>query len=66
MDQLKCSKYLYMPKSFKDLYPTTRVIIDATEIFVETPALPEFQQMTFSTYNNHNTYKILVGISLLL
>ena len=54
---------LYMPKSFKDLYPTTRVIIDATEIFVETPALPEFQQMTFSTYKNHNTYKVLVGIS---
>ena len=54
---------LYMPKSFKDLYPTTRVIIDATEIFVETPALPEFQRMTFSQYKNHNTYKILVGIS---
>jgi len=52
-----------MPKIFKDLYPSTRVIIDATEIFVETPALPEFQQMTFSTYKNHNTYKILVGIS---
>lgn len=40
----------YMPRVFKELYPTTRVIIDATEIFVETPALPELQQMTFSSY----------------
>ena len=54
---------LYMPKCFKELYPSTRVIIDATEIFVETPALPEFQQMTFSSYKNHNTFKALVGIS---
>ena len=52
-----------MPKCFQELYPTTRVIIDATEVFVETPALPEFQQMTFSSYKNHNTYKALVGIS---
>ena len=54
---------LYMPKCFKELYPSTRVIIDATEIFVETPALPEFQQMTFSSYKNHNTFKALVGLS---
>ena len=54
---------LYMPKCFQKLYPTTRVIIDATEVFVETPALPEFQQMTYSSYKNHNTYKALVGIS---
>ena len=53
----------YMPKSFKDLYPSTGVIIDATEIFVETPSLPELQQMTFSSYKNHNTFKALVGIS---
>ena len=53
----------YMPRSFKDLYPSTRVIIDATEIFVETPSLPELQQMTFSSYKNHNTFKALVGIS---
>ena len=52
-----------MPAVFKDLYPTTRVIIDATEIFVETPSLPELQQMTFSSYKNHNTYKVLIGIS---
>ncbi len=43
-----------MPKQFKEQYPTTRVIIDATEI---QPHLPELQQMTFSNY------KVLVGIS---
>ncbi len=53
----------YMPKSFKDQYPSTRVIIDATEIYVEQPRLPELQQMTFSNYKNDNTYKALIGIS---
>ena len=53
----------YMPQVFKDLYPDTRVIIDATEIFIEAPSLPELQQMTFSSYKNRNTFKGLVGIS---
>ena len=52
-----------MPQSFKKLYPSTRVIIDCTEIFVDVPSLPLIQQMTFSSYKNHNTYKILIGIS---
>ena len=51
-----------MPDVFKARYPTTRVIIDATEIFVKQPALPELQQLTFSRYKNHNTYKGLIGI----
>ena len=55
--------FLNMPKFFKERYPQTRVIIDATEIFVEQPALPELQQLTFSSYKNHNTYKGLIGIS---
>ena len=33
-----------MPKAFN---PTTRVIIDATELFVQQPSLPELQQLTF-------------------
>jgi len=52
-----------MPKCFQELYPATRVIVDATEVFVKIPALPEIQQMTFSSYKNHNTFKALVGIS---
>jgi len=53
----------HMPRQFKEKYPTTRVIIDATEIFISQPRLPELQQMTFSNYKNHNTFKALVGIS---
>ena len=55
--------HAHMPQVFKDLYPTTRVIIDVTEIFIEMPRLLEMQQMTFSSYKNHNTFKALVGIS---
>ena len=52
-----------MPNSFRHLYPTTRVVIDATEIYIEKPSLPDLQQMTFSNYKNNNTYKGLIGIS---
>jgi hypothetical protein len=53
----------YMPQPFKDLYPTIRIIIDATEVYVQKSSLPELQQRTFSMYKNHNTYKGLIGIS---
>ena len=53
----------YLPHAFKEQYPSTRVIIDATEIFIEQPHLPEIQKMTFSSNKNHNTYKVFIGIS---
>lgn len=52
----------YMPKQFKE-YQTTRVIIDGTEIFVETPSSMVSQSQTWSQYKHHNTWKALVGIS---
>ena len=52
-----------MPSVFRELYPMTRVVLDATEIFIEKPSLPDVQQMTFSSYKNDNTFKALVGIS---
>ena len=52
-----------MPESFRRLYPSTRVILDATEVRVEKPGLPSLQQVTFSNYKNTNTYKVLIGIS---
>ena len=52
-----------MPQKFRECYPTTRVILDATEIYIEQPDLPELQQMTFSNYKNDNTFKGIVGIS---
>ena len=53
----------YMPKNFNQQYPTTRVIIDATELYIQHSSLSELQQHTFSNYKNHNTYKGLIGIS---
>ena len=52
-----------MTMQFKDKYHSTRVIIDATEVYIDQPKLPELQQMTFSNYKNSNTFKALVGIS---
>ncbi|KAK3907776.1 tRNA(Ile)-lysidine synthase [Frankliniella fusca] len=43
------------------MYPSTRVIVDATEIPIEKPSKPTAQQATFSTYKNTNTLKVLVG-----
>ena len=51
-----------IPKCFKDAYPSTRIILDASDIRVQKPKLSEFQQMTFSNYNT-NTYKVLNGMS---
>lgn len=53
----------FMPDSFRSMYPTTRCIIDATEIFIQMPSNPSAQQLTFSNYKNHNTLKALVGIT---
>ena len=52
-----------MPMQFKYKYQSTRVIIDATEVYIDQPKLPELQQMTFSNYKNSNMFKALVGIS---
>lgn len=53
----------YMPLDFYDKYPSTRVIIDATEFPVKKPKLPFAQQVTFSSYKNRNTVKALIGIT---
>ena len=52
-----------MPQAFKDIYPTTRCIIDATEMYIQAPSIPQAQQLTFSSYKNHNTLKALVAIT---
>ena len=44
-------------------YPQTRIIIDATELFIEKPTSPSAQKATWSEYKHHNTLKLLVGIS---
>ncbi|XP_070550364.1 uncharacterized protein [Ptychodera flava] len=43
-------------------YPNTRVVIDCTEIFSETPSAIHAKQQVWSNYKHHNTCKFLVGI----
>ena len=50
-----------MPQCFNKS-PSTCVIIDCTEFFMETPSLVN-QAITYSSYKSHNTFKVLVGIS---
>ena len=50
-----------MPGHFKELFPTTRVILDATEVPIQKPKNANVQSSTFSTYENKNTLKVMVG-----
>ena len=52
-----------MPAFFKEQYPRTTVILDATEIKVNTPSSLLLQSQTYSNYKSTNTFKGLVGIS---
>ena len=38
-----------MPPEFKEQYPDTRIIIDATEVFIQKSSNPHAQQVTFSS-----------------
>jgi len=53
----------HMPADFKDKYPSTRVIIDCTEIRCQMPKSLRLNSELFSSYKNHTTLKGLVGIS---
>ena len=53
----------FMPTDFGKQYPTTRIIIDATECPIQKPSDVNIQSSTFSTYKNKNTLKCLVGCS---
>ena len=50
-----------LPHSFRERYPTTVAIIDASEIFVETPSDLALQSTAWSSYKHHNTLKFLVA-----
>lgn len=52
-----------MPAVFKERYPSTRAIIDATEVRCEVPSSLVLQSATYSTYKSTNTMKGLVVIS---
>ena len=54
---------LTMPQVFKDTYPSTYIIINATEIQVEVPASLSSQSQKYSEYKSHTTHKGLIGIA---
>ena len=53
-----------LPKEFSkcERYRKTRIILDATELFVEKPSDLSIQSVTWSSYKSHNTLKGLIGI----
>ena len=52
-----------MPRSFQDAFPTVRVIIDCTEIKVQTPSSLTLHSEFYSNYKSATTLKGLIGIS---
>ena len=52
----------YMPEVFKREYPSTRIIINATEFAIERPSSLLNQSSTFSNYKNRNAVKALIGV----
>ncbi len=50
-----------LPAAFKLEYPTTYTIIDASELFLETPSDLQMQSSTWSNYKHRNTAKFLVA-----
>ena len=58
-EQVACT----LPHSFKIKYPTIYTIIDASELFLETPSDLVLQSSTWSNYKQQNTSKYLVGVT---
>lgn len=53
----------HMPSGFRNMFPKTRVILDATEIPIMKPSNVNAQCETYSTYKNRNTLKAMIGIT---
>ena len=53
----------YMPECFHTLYPTTRVIIDCTEIHVQTPCSLLLKSQLYLSCKSNPTLKGFFGIT---
>ena len=51
-----------MPPNFKEKYPNTVIIIDATELRIQTPSSLLRQSQSYSSYKSTNTFKSLIGV----
>ncbi|XP_077537119.1 uncharacterized protein LOC144149430 [Haemaphysalis longicornis] len=49
-----------LPHHFRE-FPDTRIVIDGTEVKIQTPSSMEAQKLTYSPYKHANTIKFLVG-----
>lgn len=52
-----------MPECFKAVYPSTRVILDCTELKIQTPSSLSLNSEFYSHYKGTTTFKCLIGIS---
>ncbi|XP_054876070.1 uncharacterized protein LOC129351217 [Poeciliopsis prolifica] len=52
-----------MPQKFLKFFPNVHVILDCTEVALETPSSLTLQSETFSAYKNHTTLKGLIGVA---
>lgn len=52
-----------LPSIFKELYPSTFAVIDATEIKVEVASSLPAQSQLYSNYKSHTTLKGLIGMT---
>ena len=52
----------YVPECFQ-YFPETRIILDCTEVLVETPSSLENKSRVYSNYKSHSTFKALIGIN---
>ena len=53
----------YASSNFRQKFPNTRAIFDGTECPLQKSKAPSAQQVTYSTYKNRNTTKVLIGIT---
>jgi len=53
----------FRPVLMKDKFPSVRVIVDCTEIFVQKPSSLVANTQFFSSYKSHATFKGLLGIA---
>ena len=53
-----------LPSMFRKYYPNCCVIIDCSELFIETPSSQDEAAACWSNYKHHHTVKYLKGIAL--
>ena len=51
----------HLPTTLKEKYPTTISIVDASEIYIETPTDLYLQSSTWLSYKHYNTAKFLIA-----